>query len=178
MAANQKPQRRSLRLKEFDYSQEGAYFITVCTWNWRCIFGEIMAGEMRLNESGKVVEHEWSETEKVRAQVKLDYYVIMPNHFHGIFFIQNPDRATHRVAPTGRKPFGPASGSVGAIMGQFKSKATKRINELWKTSGARVWQRNYYEHVIRDDDDLNRIRQYIIDNPARWQEDENYPGIL
>ncbi|MGA9460610.1 MAG: transposase, partial [Desulfobaccales bacterium] len=100
---------------------------------------------------------------------------IMPNHFHAVFFLQNQERATQRVAPTKEKsPSGPAPWSVGAIVAQFKSQVTKRIKSSGRIPNGLLWQRNYYEHVVRDEDDLNRIRQYIEDNPAAWLEDEYY----
>jgi putative transposase len=169
--------RRSLRLKEYDYSQPGAYFITLCTHKRRCILGEVIEDEMRLNDVGRLVETEWLNTAKIRPYVSLDAFIVMPNHFHAIFFIQHRAGATHRVAPTGAKPGGgPEPASVGAIVGQFKSRVTKEIN-AWHSFGS-LWQRNYYEHVIRDEEDLNRIRQYIQDNPRRWLDDENNPENL
>ncbi len=171
--------RRSIRLKEYDYSREGAYFVTICTHNRECIWGDIVEGQMHLNDLGREVEIQWLQTAEVRPNVILDAFVIMPNHFHGIFFIQDTLRATQRVAPTKKpRPSGPISGSVGAIVAQFKSRVTKRLNVLRKKPGVPVWQRNYYEHVIRDEDDLNRIREYIDYNHVSWMEDENYPGNL
>lgn len=170
--------RRSIRLQGYDYTQAGAYFITICTQDRACLFGDIVDGEMRLNPFGHIVLEEWQRTALVRPHVTLDAFVIMPNHIHGIIVINddaNPVGATRRVAPTTMTPeivrAGPASGSVGAIVGQFKSAATKRINALRGAPRAPVWQRNYYEHIIRDDESLNRIRQYIGQNPLRWDLD-------
>ena len=166
--------RRPLRLKDYDYRQEGAYFITICTHNRKCLLAEIIDHELRLNNWGRVVESEWRQTAILRPHVSLDVYVVMPNHFHAIFFLSQ-DRATQRVAPTEEKPAtGPKSASVGAIVGQFKSQVTKRIKALWGPAIEPIWQRNYYEHIIRDEDDLNRIREYIEYNPVRWLEDEYY----
>jgi REP element-mobilizing transposase RayT len=140
---------------------------------------------MGLNRSGEIVRDEWLMTDELRNYVVLDEFMVMPNHFHAILVINNvgatrwvaldgqeksENRATQRVAPTP----GPVSGSIGAIIGQFKSAATKRINQLRNNPGGAVWQRNYYERVIRDDRELDTIRQYIADNPARWADDENY----
>jgi putative transposase len=170
-----RPRRKNLRLEGFDYAQEGAYFITLCTHNRKCLLAEVIDHEVHLNEWGRTLESEWLQTEILRPHVTLDAYMIMPNHFHGIIFLRNQERATQRVAPTGtRTPTGPQSASVGAVVGQLKSQVTKRINALWGPLKEPVWQRNYYEHVIRAEDDLNRIRQYIEDNPARWLEDEYY----
>ncbi|MGO9619886.1 MAG: transposase [Desulfobaccales bacterium] len=170
-----KPRRKIIRLQGFNYAQEGAYFITICTHNRLCLLGEVIDQEMRLNALGRAIASEWLQTAKLRSYVRLDYYGIMPNHFHAIFFLQNHEWATQRVAPTQENsPSGPAPCSVGAIVGQFKSQATKRINSSGRISIEHLWQRNYYEHVVRDEDDLNRIRQYIEDNPASWLEDEYY----
>ncbi len=195
--------RRSIRLKHFDYSQVGAYFVTLCAFNRECLFGGLMGGKMGVNTYGQIVEQEWLRTANLRQNVQLDSFVVMPNHFHGIIVITDvgatrrvahtefthqidppgdrpgwPAWATHRVAPTGYSngpvtecSNGPAPGSVGAIIGQFKSIVTKRINQLRQAPCLPVWQRNYYEHVIRNESDLNEIRQYILDNPAKWELD-------
>jgi putative transposase len=167
--------RHSLRLKGYNYAQMGAYFITICTANRKSFLGKIVNGKMQINGYGKIIETEWLKTPHLRPNVSLDTYVIMPNHFHAILIIHDDVGATRRVAPTIRnRPTGPLSGSVGAIVGQFKSKVTKRINSWQQVVGKEVWQRNYYEHVIRDEDDLNRVREYIENNPDRWLEDEYY----
>jgi REP element-mobilizing transposase RayT len=164
-------QRRSTRLRGYDYSQSGAYFVTVCVQNRQSVFGKVMNGKMILNDTGRMVEGEWLNTPAVRPYVDLDEFVVMPNHFHGIIMIRNEPTivgATHRVAPTG-----PTAGSVGAMMAQFKSIATKRMRALGHSSFA--WQRNYYEHIVRDEDSLNRIREYILTNPLRWDLDRENP---
>jgi REP element-mobilizing transposase RayT len=167
------PRRKNLRLEEFDYAQEGAYFITICTHNRKCLLAKVIENEVRLNNWGRVVESEWRQTAILRPYVTLDVYVVMPNHFHAIIFL-SLDRATQRVAPTGKPSTGPKSASVGAIVEQFKSQVTKQINAFWGPAIEPIWQRNYYEHIIRDEDDLNRIREYIEYNPVRWLEDEYY----
>jgi len=159
-------QRRSIRLKDYDYSQEGAYFVTICTQNHKPLLGEIRNAEMVLNEYGKIVAECWLWLSKQYPHVELDEWVLMPNHMHGIIILC---RGGSRTAPTGiYKP-------LGRLIGAFKTTSTKRINVLHRTPGARVWQRNYYEHVIRNEDDLNEIRQYILDNPVQWDMDENNP---
>jgi REP element-mobilizing transposase RayT len=170
-----KSRRKNSRLQGFDYAQEGAYFVTICTHNRICLLGEVIEKEMRLNAWGRVIQSVWLQTAKLRSYLSLDSYVIMPNHLHTVFFLQNHEWATQRVAPTMEtSPGGPAPCSVGAIIGQFKSQATKRIKSSGRIPIEHLWQRNYYEHVVRDEDDLNRIRQYIEDNPANWLEDEYY----
>ncbi len=170
--------RRSIRLKDYDYRNVGAYFITICAYKRECLFGEVVDLEMRLNEYGEIIQDEWLKTETVRPNIELDEFVMMPNHLHGILVLNDntgvsheKPGATHRVAPTG-----PQTGSVGAIVGQYKSIVTKRINKQRGTPGHPIWQRNYHEHIIRDEDELNRIRFYIANNPAQWDSDLENPG--
>ena len=168
------PNRRSIRLRDYDYAQAGAYFITLCTVGRESLFGEMVSGAMWLFAPGLIVEEEWLRTAAVRSNVELDAYVVMPNHLHGIVIPANEARATHRVAPT-NGPAGPASGSIGAIVAQFKAVTTKRIHRLSGPEGLSIWQRNYYEHLIRNDRDLERIRDYIEANPSRWAHDAENP---
>jgi len=165
--------RQSIRLKKYDYAQSGAYFVTICTRNQECVFGDVSDGGIHLNEYGVVVGEEWLRTALLRDGVAMDAFVVMPNHLHGIIVING--RGTARRAPTGERFGQPTVGSIPIIMRAFKSACTNRINATRDARGTPLWQRNYYEHVIRDEDDLNRIRQYIYDNPARWAEDENNP---
>jgi len=172
-----KHHRRSIRLKGYDYTQPGAYFVTICTQDRQHLFGEVVDGEMRLNEAGEIVCAAWFKTAQLRSYVVLheDEFVVMPNHVHGIIWIVDDDGgATRRVAPTqNNRPAGPVPGSIGAIVGQFKSTVARRVNELRSTPGVPVWQRNYYEHIIRNDRALNIIRRYIAENPLRWHLDRN-----
>jgi len=164
--------RRSVRLKGHDYAQPGAYFVTVCTRDRECLLGEVVDGEMRLNEYGMAVREEWLKTAELRETVELDACTIMPNHMHGIIVITN-GKGTARRAPTER--FGkPVADSIPTIMRAFKSASTKHINVIRRTPGTPVWLRNYYEHIIRNDDELKAIRQYILSNPANWTADENH----
>jgi len=175
--APQQRQRRSLCLKDYDYSQEGAYFVTICTNRHNCLFGEIVDSAMMLNAFGEIVHDEWIRTAIARPNVTIDTFIVMPNHLHGIIIINEYN--IRRGDPAGRPytpiPHGPPSNSIGAMVGQFKSLAPKRINTLRHTPGNRIWQRNYYEHVIRNEADLNEIRQYLLDNPVQWDKDENNP---
>ena len=170
--------RRSIRLKGYDYSQAGAYFVTICVHDRECLFGEIVDGEMRLNDFGRIVSAEWIRSGELRSEIEIGEYVVMPNHFHGIVIITdivgNGDvcRGDRPVAPT--RP-GPQPKSIGAMMAGFKSIVTKRINILRDTPGLPVWQRNYHEHVIRNDADYNRIAEYVAYNPQRWIEDKLHP---
>ena len=176
---SRKHRRRSLRLKGYDYTQPGAYFVTICTYQWANLFGDVKSGVMIFDTFGQAVEEEWLRTAQIRPNVELDEYVIMPNHIHGIIMIEATDvGATWQVAPTNntKRPRGPAPGSLGAIMAQFKRAATLRINHLRGTHGQPVWHRNYYEHIIRNDDTLNRIREYVHTNPQRWHLDKYNPA--
>jgi REP element-mobilizing transposase RayT len=174
--------RRSIRLKGYDYTQVGAYFITICTHNRTCVFGEVVDGMMRLNEYGVIVREEWFRSAVLRPYLRLlpEEFVVMPNHVHGIIWIVDDVGARRCRAPTleFRAPtptaerFGkPVPGSIPTIVRAFKSAVTKRINDRCGTAGAPVWQRNYYEHVIRTEESLERIREYILTNPLRWHLD-------
>ena len=175
--------RRSVRLKDYDYASVNGYFVTVCTHNRECLLGEVVDGKMRLSAYGEIAKDEWLKTASVRPNVVLDAFVVMPNHLHGIIIIFAKNvGATRRVAlPEGqrnvlvRRPTGPQSASIGAIVGQFKSIVTKRINERRGTPGLPVWQRNYHEHILRDGE-LDRIREYIRNNPIQWEIDSENPA--
>ena len=179
----QKHHRRSIRLKGYDYTQPGVYFITICTQNRLCLFGEVVDGEMVLNELGEIVRNEWLKTAQLRSRVVLDEFVIMPNHMHGIIIlIDSNGRGTLQRAPTAQRAptieqFGkPTSDSIPTIVRLFKSATTHRINALRGTPGLPVWQRNYYEHIVRNEQSLNRIRQYIAENPLLWHLDRENPN--
>ncbi|MBN1659994.1 MAG: transposase [Anaerolineae bacterium] len=165
-----KHRRRSIRLPGYDYTQPGAYFVTINTCGHELLFGEVADSEVKLNAYGEIAWEEWFRGGELRANVELDAFVVMPNHVHGVIVITHAVGATRRVAPTER-PAGPSVGSIGAIIAQYKSIVTKRINALRQTPGVPVWQRNYYEHVIRNEDSLQRVREYVANNPARWEED-------
>jgi len=169
--------RRSIRLKGYDYSLAGAYFVTIVAWRREMLFGDVVDGKtpqggaVVLNEFGQIVREEWEQTAVVRPNVELGEYVIMPNHVHGmLIFVDDGVGATRRVAPV-LQP-----NSLGAVLGQFKSIVTKRINRLQNVAGRPVWQRNYYEHIIRDEREWENIHRYIESNPSMWAEDEENPN--
>ena len=168
--------RKSIRLRGYDYSQAGLYFITVCTHSCLRLFGEIIDGEMVLNECGQIAVDEWIKTSVLRPNVKLDEFVIMPNHIHGIINIRNDThgRGVLQYAPTKTPKFKSPSQTIGAIIRGYKSSVTKQINMLREMSGVPVWQRNYYEHIIRDEKSYHKISEYIINNPIHWQDDKYY----
>jgi REP element-mobilizing transposase RayT len=163
--------RRSTRLKGYDYSQTGAYFVTVCSLERGFVFGKIAEGQMRLNPLGEIVQACWRCLPQHFWHLELDAFVLMPNHVHGII-VFNGVGAQH-AAPL---PHNVTPGSLGAIVRSFKSAATKRINDGRGTPGAPIWQRNYYEHIVRNEDELHRIRQYIVNNPLQWALDRENPA--
>ena len=159
--------------------------MTICTKDRENLFGEIVEGEMKLNDVGEIVKAAWEWIGTQYPNVELDEWVVMPNHLHGVLVIhedcsvsedcdrQDDCRGGSRTAPTThvssvnkiRKP-------LGRLVGAFKTVSTKHVNRLRNTPGALLWQRNYYEHVIRNEADLVRIRNYISENPVAWEEDE------
>lgn len=207
--------RRSIRLKGYDYAQQGAYFVTTCVNNRECLFGDVFDEEIILNECGRMVDKWWRELMRKYDTVELDEYVVMPNHFHGIILVvqknengnvgadlrvrpknkNNPHNGnnfnnghgnnyvvnggnievkgqTHRSAPT-------LVPTVGTIVQWFKTMSTNQYiqsvkSNNWLPFNKRLWQRNYYEHIIRNETELNRIRQYIVTNPANWKQDQYY----
>jgi REP element-mobilizing transposase RayT len=191
--------RHSIRLKDYDYSQAGAYFVTICAWQRECLFGEIVNGVMVLNDTGRIIESEWSGMPKHFTNINLDEYMIMPNHFHGILHINefvgtvgakqdssalpvfdlrgNLGKADEALAlPLQLQPLrGSASGSLCSIVQNFKSVSTRKINKFRNNPGCPVWQKNYYERVIRNEDELSRAREYIVSNPMKWELDKENP---
>jgi putative transposase len=166
--------RHTIRLKGYDYSSNGAYFITICAQNRECLFGDIIDGKMELNDAGRIVESEWMKTNEIRREIELDAFVVMPNHIHGIVTISVGANG-HSPLPTRRNGMGKQT--ISSFVAGFKSTVTKQINEMRQMPGAPVWQRNYYEHIIRDSESLGRIRKYIADNPVKWGYDKNNPGL-
>jgi putative transposase len=174
---NQMYQRHSIRLKDYDYSLEGAYFVTTCANGYKCLFGEIENGKMCLNRFGSIVNEFWVEIPAHFTNVVIDTFVAMPNHLHAIVTIVN-DRRGEVTSPTqkGAETAPLRKHTLGQIIAYFKYQTTKSINKIRLTPGNRIWQRNYYEHVIRNENDLNEVRQYVIDNPVQWDMDENNPN--
>lgn len=174
-----KHHRRSIRLKDYDYSQAGAYFVTICAQDRAHLFGTVVDGDMRLNDAGRVVEQCWRDIPVHFPQVELDAFVIMPNHVHGIVVItvgaENlpplpPENLPPPPAQQSQKSFSPTLGSV--VRG-FKIGVT-----LWfraNTAVSTIWQRNFYEHIIRNERSRDHIREYIANNPARWSFDRENP---
>lgn len=184
--------RRSIRLKHHDYTSAGFYFITICTHQRRCLLGNVMEGAVQLSEFGEIVAACWQAIPQHFSQIQLDRFVVMPNHLHGILVVTDMDKGMVVTTDTGRgmampcpyttfqsRKFGqPISGSISTIVGSFKSAVTKQINLLRHAPGTPVWQRNYYEHIIRDDRALHQIRDYIEHNPITWNQDQLHPNHL
>jgi len=173
--------RKSLRLRGYDYSQAGAYFITICTQNRESLFGHIIHGQMHLNPTGKIAFEEWQKTETMRAAIRLHEYIIMPNHIHSIIeFVGAHCMRPVDLIATGDNNLQTNDGRVqhaptlGDVVRGYKSAVTKGINELQHTLGVPVWQRNYHEHIIRNETAYLKIADYIQTNPKRWEEDTYY----
>jgi REP element-mobilizing transposase RayT len=158
------PQRQSQRLKNYDYSQTGAYFITLCAAKRMCLFGDIRDDEIHLNEFGEIVKRCWHNLVNHYPNIELDSFVVMPNHVHGIICIVG---AGLKPAPT-RIP-------LTEIVRALKTFSSRKINQIRKLTGVPVWQRGFYDHVIRNDESLNRIRDYIATNLLRWHLDRENP---
>jgi len=176
--------RRSIRLQHYDYARTGAYFVTICAWRRLCVFGTIEDNNMRSNALGDIVNICWQNISDHFPNVSVDAFVVMPNHIHGILVFDDapPRRGKACLAPTTNDiisrqlRFGaPLPGSLSSVVGSFKSAVSRLINKTRNSPGMPVWQRNYYEHVIRNEDDLNSIREYITYNPSRWADDEEHP---
>ena len=159
--------RRSIRLTEYDYSKEGAYFVTICLKDRACLFGKITDCEMDINDAGAMVKKAWEELPARFPAIQTDQLIVMPNHIHGIILTE--EATTTKEPPT-----------LAAIMGAFKSITTDEYicgvkQSGWPSFSGKLWQRNYFEHIIRNDESLNKIREYIKYNPNKWEEDPENP---
>jgi putative transposase len=168
--------RRPVRLNGYDYSQAGAYFVTVCVNGSACLLGEVEDGRMCLNGHGRTVYGCWEDLPHHYAHVRTDAFVVMPNHVHGIVMLDVPEDAGSVGLASIGADVKPKRHGLPEIVRAFKSFSARRINESRKTPGGRIWQRGYYERVVRNDEELNRIREYIVDNPAKWSEDVYHPS--
>ena len=173
--------RKKMRLPDFDYSKAGYYFVTICVKDRKCLFGEVKGGEIRLNQFGKIVNQHWLEISATYKNIVLNTYVIMPNHIHGIIIIDEivgaplvgardqSDRVGTRPTPT-----------LPDVVGNFKSMVVnsyieKVKKEDWPKFNKHIFQRTFYDHVIRDEKSLEKIREYIQNNPLQWELDEENP---
>ena len=171
--------RRSIRLKDYDYSQEGAYFVTICAYGKKCIFGDVIDYRVELSPIGQIVSKFWFEIPKHFGSVYLDEFVVMPSHIHGIVMITGKRRGVKFNAPTRDDDYysriSPRKDTLSVIVRTYKS----AVSSWCRKNGCEDfhWQRNYYEHVIRSDDDLVQIREYIANNAVKWDLDNENPAI-
>jgi putative transposase len=183
-----KHHRRSIRLKGYDYASPGAYFVTICVQDRECILGTVTNSEMRLNTDGRTVDEFWYQVPVHFSNVSVDAHVTMPNHVHDTRrgAVTAPDVSVSTNMETSRKggvspPLQPPSRSaidrpvLGQIVAYYKYQTTKVINQMHDTPGARFWQRNYWEHIIRDEHAFQRICQYVQNNSACWEDDQLHP---
>jgi putative transposase len=193
----EKSGRHSIRLKGYDYSQGGGYFFTIVTFERDCIFGKVNDGEMQVNALGRIVQDCLNEIPAHFPNAGIDSFIIMPNHVHGILFIyddvfvgaryisplQKPSLQTPLQKPSlqempqssqqQQRPHGFKPRSLGAIIASFKAAVTRRAGR--ELDSGNIWQRNYYEHILRDHADYERVAGYIFNNPLHWADDEEYP---
>ena len=189
--------RRSIRLPGYDYAQPGAYFVTICTQDRAILLGDVVGGAMRLNAAGLMVEEWWLKLPEKWPAIRTDVFVVMPNHFHAVVVNVGADPRVcpglagsnqdsgASLAATGSSVAAHAQGAhVGAplhrIMQWFKTMTTNEYirgvkEHDWESFPGKLWQRNYYEHVVRTDAELDQVRQYILDNPAKWDDDRENP---
>jgi len=171
--------RHSMRLKDHDYSEVGSYFLTMCAYENKRLFGEIKNGEMHLNQYGKIVILTWNDLINHIANIELGEFVIMPNHIHGIVNIVEPAKITYEKSEgdlSGLKiaKTHPPQTPVSEIVRQFKSFSAMRINNLRRMRGTAVWQKDYYERIIRTEKAYMKIAEYIHNNPFQWENDKYY----
>ena len=199
------PQRKSIRLKNYDYSQTGLYFITICIQNKKHLLGTITNNQMILNDAGKMVSIQWFDLLQRFKYIQLHEYVVMPNHFHGIIYIdkcrgescirphdKNFNNIMHTMDSSEHnsgehnsgehkvRPYGTLDDTVGRIVQAFKSITTHEYihgvkQNHWQPFNKKLWQRNYWEHIIRNKNEYYRISEYIKSNPLKWNDDKlNY----
>ncbi|MFH1359615.1 MAG: transposase [Candidatus Omnitrophota bacterium] len=168
--------RKQMRLKEYNYSTSGSYFVTICTKNRSCLFGDIVDKKIQLNVFGELVQSQWKQLSVRFQNIRLDDHVILPNHIHGIISVINIVGAIHELPLQQKNPNNRIyrrNMLLPKIIGYFKMNTSKLINQIRQRPGNPVWQRNYYEHIIRNDKDLNRIQTYIDQNINNWENDRN-----
>ena len=190
----------STRLKDWDYSSEGAYFITICTRNRECSLGDIVDGKITQTEQSRICMACWLDLSNHYPNCALDVFVIMPNHVHGIIFIEQagghdngagavetipvetipvetiPVETIHELSlplPLQNKRMQRRNMMIPKIIGRFKMRTAKLINQYQKTEGIPFWQKNYYDHIVRNESELARIREYVANNPMKWDSDRN-----
>ena len=157
--------RRSIRLPGYDYTQPGAYFVTICAYRRERLFGGVEHQQVVLSAAGHIVEQNWLALSDHFAYIELDAFVVMPDHLHGIIIINDYGQPSECAPADGTR-----ARSLNAVIQNLKSVSTRKINQMFQVRFVPVWQRGYYERVLRDDSELNNVRRYIEANPARWKE--------
>ena len=181
MYNSEKHHRRSIRLKGYDYSLAGTYFVTICVKERKCVFGDVQNSNVVLSPIGEIVYQCWNEIPNNFNSVKLYVFIVMPNHLHGIVVMTNDCRGVQLNAPTRNASnfyglISPKQKTLSVIIRTFKAAVTTQCRK--NNYHFFEWQRNYYEHIVRNEDELNRIREYIINNPLQWQFDKENPNRI
>jgi putative transposase len=170
--------RNTLRYIGYDYTNAGAYFVTIRAHGGLAVFGEVVDGVMVLNPLGRIADQCWTEFAERHADVQVDVHVIMPNHAHVLLWITGGPASADPGAPGRSRKFGDAiAGSLSSLMGAYKSAVSQQAAHRDLISAPALWQRNFYDHIVRGDQELERIREYIRQNPMRWREDRFYPTV-
>ncbi|MBZ5529064.1 MAG: transposase [Acidobacteriia bacterium] len=177
------PKRKSLRLRGYNYAAPGGYFVTICTQGKRCVLGQIESGKMQLSPAGQAVQQAWFGLPRRFPSLYLDAFIVMPNHMHGILVFVGAGLAPPADVAAGVSVsavtrifhFGKIAIRENQSMRAFKSISTIAVNRVLQRRGVQLWQRNYYEHIVRNGDDLDNIRRYIFDNPLQWDLDPENP---
>lgn len=167
--------RKANRLRHYDYSQSGAYFITVCTKDQKCLFGPVSDSKMQLNVLGQIVINTWLEVIESNSNVTSDYSVVMPNHFHAILNIENDELEKKLLISDKESEQRRKTMLLSKIVGRFKMRSAKRINQARNIPGEALWMRSYWDRVIRNEEELMKIREYIQNNPLKWELDKLNP---
>lgn len=182
--------RRSIRLPDYDYTTPGVYFVTICTYQKQCLLGQVSGNQVSLTLAGQVVARCWEALPRHFHNLEIDQFIVMPNHLHGVLMLQAHDTSgvqsleadrtngcSHPRAQSASRdvPNGTRSSSIGAIVQNFKSVSARKLNRMHPATATPVWQRNYYDRVIRNEAELQRIREYIENNPLAWELDELHP---
>ena len=167
-------QRRTFRLRGYDYTQPGAYFVTICTAERLCVLGDVVDGQVALSRDRRIVARAWTGLANHYGHVEFDAFVVMSNHVHGVIMLADAINETGRA---GLKPAPTTRHALREIVRAFKTFSARRVNIDRDSIGEPVWQRNYYEHVVRNERELEAVREYILANPAKWEEDEDSPVL-
>lgn len=169
--------RNSLRHPKYDYTNTGAYFVTICAHQGRSLFGQVTEQSMILNQLGQIAHAAWHEFADRHPETMLDRFVIMPNHVHVLLWLTQPPTVDNQQVEDKKRKFGDAiAGSLSTLIGVYKGAVTQKAGHQKLIPNPPLWQRNFYDRIVRNDTELQRIRHYIETNPARWHEDQLHPA--